>query len=291
MTRRLNQTSPHRAPLRYFGGKWRLAPWIISHMPPHQCYVEPCCGGASVAIRKRPAPIEVIADVAGDVVTWWTCLRDRRDELIDAIALTPYAHAEFELAHTQSDDPIEQARRFFIRSGQGVGGVRSNADSTRRTGWRRSLPASSYRPRTGAEWNSDSLHDALMATAHRLRSVAIECRDWREVVERYDSPDTLVYIDPPYVLSERSYGKEYDVEWSDTDHREGLRLLRSLKSMVIVSGYRCALYDEEMGGWERRDVEVLVNGMCATRRMESIWLSPSCTERRRQGMLDLEVIA
>jgi site-specific DNA-adenine methylase len=36
-----------RPALRWHGGKWRVAPWIISHFPPHRIYIEPFGVGAS----------------------------------------------------------------------------------------------------------------------------------------------------------------------------------------------------------------------------------------------------
>ena len=89
-----------RPALRYHGAKWRLAPWVIGHMPPHKVYVEPYGGAAGVLLRKPRSYSEVYNDLDGDIVTLFRVLRDpmRREALIEALTLTPYAREEFELA-------------------------------------------------------------------------------------------------------------------------------------------------------------------------------------------------
>ncbi|MEN2983189.1 MAG: DNA adenine methylase [Thermus sp.] len=52
-------TPPDRPVLRYYGGKWRLAPWILRHFPPHEVYTEAFGGSAAVLLRKPEAPLEV----------------------------------------------------------------------------------------------------------------------------------------------------------------------------------------------------------------------------------------
>ena len=127
--------SPRRPALRYYGGKWRLAPWIISHFPPHICYVEPFCGAASVFLRKPPAEFEVINDLDGEVVNFFRVLRDRTDELIRAIVATPYSRAEYDEAWQTVEEPLERARRYYIRAWQGWGGGKGSRPS----GWRYQL--------------------------------------------------------------------------------------------------------------------------------------------------------
>ena len=113
-----------RPALRWFGGKWRLAPWIISHFPPHAAYCEPYGGAASVLLRKPPARLETWNDLHGRLVSFFRVLREQPGELVRLLALTPYARAEYEQACELHPDPLEDARRFFILASQGrVGGA------------------------------------------------------------------------------------------------------------------------------------------------------------------------
>jgi site-specific DNA-adenine methylase len=85
-----------RPVLRWHGGKWRLAPWIISHFPMHRCYVEPYGGAGSVLIRKPRAYAEVYNDLDGAVVGLFRVLQEPTSaaRLLDLLRLTPFARAE-----------------------------------------------------------------------------------------------------------------------------------------------------------------------------------------------------
>lgn len=118
--------APRRPALRYYGGKWRLSPWIISHFPSHECYVEPFGGGASVLLNKPRSPLEIYNDLNGQVVNFFAVLREQSDKLIRAIELTPWARAEYELSQEivvpNNGNRVEAARRFYISCWMGFGG-------------------------------------------------------------------------------------------------------------------------------------------------------------------------
>jgi DNA adenine methylase len=116
--------------------------------------------------------------------------------------------------------------------------------------------------------------DHLYQVAERLRGVQIECDEALAVIERYDSPDTLFYLDPPYPASTRGrwYKATYVHEMSDDQHRELAGFVRNLAGMVAISGYRCELYDNLFGDWRR--VEKRTRTQRASYAIESLWLSP-----------------
>lgn len=97
--------------IRYHGGKFRLANWIISHFPDHRCYVEPFGGAAGVLLQKPRSYAEVYNDLDGDVVNLFRVLRDPllNQRLQDACVLTPYSRDEFCAAHQETADQVEVA--------------------------------------------------------------------------------------------------------------------------------------------------------------------------------------
>lgn len=127
-------SAPRRPALRYHGGKWRLAPWIIDHLPAHRIYVEPLGGAASVLLRKPRSYAEIYNDLDDEVVTFFEVLRDpgQSAELQQRLRLTPFARAEFEAAYEPAGDPVERSRRLLIQSFMGFGSSRRTASTTSR---------------------------------------------------------------------------------------------------------------------------------------------------------------
>ncbi len=256
-------TSP---PGRYPGGKWRLASWIIKQFPPHIAYVEPFAGGANVLFSKAPSTIEVINDLDDEVINFFQVLRDKPEFLMLQLTLTPFSRQELERAYEPTSDPIEKARRYYIRTRQGFG---MGASSTfRDTGWR--FQANNNRGTSLIkEWNN---LDSLWGAAMRLKQVQIDKDDALAVIQRFDRTTTLFYIDPPYLKSTRSGRELYSHEMSDEQHIALADVLHSIEGMVLLSGYASPMYADLYGDWRMISKTTKTNGNGAA--TECLWISP-----------------
>lgn len=259
-------TSQLKAPFPWYGGKGRIAPWIVSLLPPHVTYVEPFGGAASVLITKQPSEIEIYNDRDDRIVNFFRMLRDQPDALQQRLRLTPYARAEYgackEGYEAASADPLEQARMFYTLIHQGFG-AKSDGFSWGMT----------------PQQLEGSLNDIerLKIIAQRLRLVMIENCDWRELFPRYDSPSTCFYLDPPYVLDVRSGGESYKHELRNSDHRDLVQQMLHTEGSVVLSGYDNEIYRPlEDGGFERfeRPVKTTANNRMDfdNDRLEIAWV-------------------
>lgn len=259
--------------LRYHGGKWRKRNWIISHFRPHRIYTEAYGGGGSVLLAKERSHAEVYNDLDSEIVNLFRVVRERGLEIRAALALTPYARDEYRQSFLPSDDPMEQARRTVIRSFMGFG---SNAlCRSAKSGFR----SNSNRSHTTPAHDWANYPAALDRIIKRLQGVIIENRHALDVLACHDGVETLHYVDPPYVHSTRTAwagrGSRagYRHEMTDQDHQEMAMALRRLSGTVILSGYRCPIYDDLFSDWQRFDDSALADG--ARPRLESLWIKES----------------
>lgn len=282
-----------RPVVRWHGGKWKLAPWIITHLPPHRIYVEPFGGGGSVLMRKARSYAEVYNDLDDDIVNLFRVLRGpRAQELIDALRLTPFARTEFLNAYDPTDDQLERARRLVIRSFMGFGSNGHNIAV--KTGFRSNANRSGTTP--AHDWAN--YPDALAGIIERLEGVVVEHKDAVECMRQHDSAETLHYVDPPYLFSTRSLANPYDLkyrggkgtahrgamyahEMTDDDHLALLTALRELVGMVVLSGYPSALYDATLADWRR--VETAAHADGARPRIEVLWLNEAAAHELEAG--------
>ncbi|MGS2592090.1 DNA adenine methylase [Streptomyces hebeiensis] len=239
-----------RPPFPYYGAKGRLAGQIVDLIPDHRVYVEPFAGSAAVLFAKPAAPVEVINDLDRNVTTFFRVLRDQEADLLRVLRLTPYARDEFAAADLSEEGitDLERARRFFVRTTQG----HNAAGSGGRAGW-----SNGIRARHTDATATVNLVERLDRLAERLRTVVVDNRDALEVVAAHDSPDTVFYLDPPYLSGTRQCARDYAHEAdSEIFHRSLAEALHSVQGLVLLSGYPSELYSELYAGWDRLEIAV-----------------------------------
>ena len=258
-------------PIKRVGGKALVAGALLPHFARARTYVEPCFGAGGMFFRVPEGTYarEAVNDLDASIVTFFRCLRDRTEDLVRVCEATPYSRAEFIAALEPSDDDIEEARRVWVRSRQGVSGSASSAGD-----WGRD-------PGDCHGWNPQGTErklQALRAYAARLRAVSIDCIDAVEFIDKWGIGDTFAYVDAPY-LPETRTGKSYTHEMTAEDHR---RLAASCAAAVArgckvaVSGYPSAAYSEWFAGWRTVSVDVPLYGTRdakGQRRTEVLWCS------------------
>ncbi|SOB60601.1 D12 class N6 adenine-specific DNA methyltransferase [Pseudodesulfovibrio profundus] len=265
-----------RPVLRYHGGKWKLAPWIIKHLPPHKVYVEPYGGAASVLLQKPRVYAEVYNDLGDEVVNVFQVMREplQMEELKKQLTLTPFSEVEFFGAYEAAEDPIEKARRTIVRSFMGFGSASSNAKYT--TGFR----GKSFRSGTSPANDWRNYPNALDWFCERLQGVTIRNKPALDLIPTLDREDVLFYVDPPYVRSTRckdSNGDVYAHEMDDAQHEDLAAALHDLKGKVVLSGYRCDLYEDLYGDWKSLDKDWFADG--ARERVETLWFNPAAANK------------
>ncbi|UII56696.1 DNA adenine methylase [Cytobacillus spongiae] len=252
--------------LHYPGSKWSMANWIISHFPEHQTYLEPFFGSGAVLFTKQRSQLETVNDLDGDVVNLFRVIRERPDELAQAIRLTPHSREEYYNSYLEAEDDLERARRLIVRLWQGRGGKTSH-----RTGWRSMIEMNG--PLPGKEWLN--FPNKIAAVAERLLGVQIENQSAVDLIKRYSRQNVLIYADPPYILSTRTTSS-YKFEMTEEDHEELINTLDEHPGPVVLSGYSHPMYDERLKYWTRETRRAKVEAGAI--REEVLWVNPFAAE-------------
>ncbi len=260
--------------IRYYGGKFRIAAWVISLLPEHSCYVEPFGGGAAVLLQKPRSYAEVYNDIDGQIVNLFRVCQDDvlRQQLIEKLKFTPYSRDEFKVAQEICDDPVESARRTLILSHMGHG---SSGLKKRCTGFRGDVSRPIDIRSLTSRWGKYPVQ--LEQVAERLQGVLIENVSWERIIEKQDGIDTLFNCDPPYEFNQRTSKENvYNHEFSSADHEKLAATLLKVKGMVVLSGYPGGIYDDL--GWKAFDCKART--LRNAERTERIWMNEQAHEAK-----------
>jgi DNA adenine methylase len=256
----------------WYGGKYSHLEWLLPLLPKCHHYCEPFAGSAAVLLNREPSPVETYNDLDGDVVNFFRVLRERHEELVRAISLTPFSREEFHKAvtsGTQGISDLERARRFYICARQ----TRTGLAQTATLGRWANCKNTSRAGMSGVVSRWLGGVDALPEIAARLLRVQIENRPALDVITLYDSPETLFYCDPPYLHETRGDAKAYGFELTQAEHECLADALHRCRGKVALSGYRCELMDKLFHGWRRFDAPIKKTHSVKQLRQESLWMN------------------
>ncbi|MGL5062771.1 MAG: DNA adenine methylase [Microcoleus sp.] len=263
-----------KTPLSYYGGKGRIANQIVQyiHEISHAVYSEPFCGGLSVLYAKGEYDRgnsdyyrEAINDSNNNLITFWRVARTHPEKLAEWIELTPYSQEEYrrslEIYRTPSDyTDLEIAWAVFIQCNMsfanGIG-----------KGW----ATQTLSENSAATWANRK--SRLPKCFERLEKVHIGCEDALSFIDRWDSPQTLHYIDPPYPSTDQGHFKGYTLKdyqalCDKLDESEGSYILSNYyQEIEPKSAQKCVEIQATMSAANGNDREKL-----NTKRIEKLWI-------------------
>lgn len=209
----------------YIGGKRRLARRLVRLIDrhDHHLYAEPFVGMGGVFLRRTRQPrVEVINDWSEDVATFFRILQRHYVAFLDMLRFQITSRAGFERLlkvdpSTQTD--LERAARFLYLQRLAFGG--------KVTGRNFGVDASG-----SGGFDVSKLGPLLEAIHERLSGVVIERLHFSDLIARYDRPDALFYLDPPYYECETDYGAHL---FSRADFDQLAAQLASIEGRFILS--------------------------------------------------------
>jgi DNA adenine methylase len=263
--------------ISYYGGKQRIASRILEVVRtiPHTVYAEPFAGGAAVLFAKgRPTNtnadrnIEAINDRDECIITLYRVCQTQKAELLHLLQHTTYSQEEHGKASAILQGEIEADALW--RAWAVVVSVKQGFSGQVLGSWRTSVRVNA--PSSWANYVKD-----LPAILARLDNVYIACEDALRFIERWDSPGTLFYCDPPYPGSDQGHYSGYTTD----DYQRLCDTLDNIRGSYILSNYSQAI--EPRSAQQRLEIDAVMSAAKDHRgekRTEVLWVC-----RRGAGVL------
>jgi DNA adenine methylase len=268
----------------YFGGKFTFLKEIYSYFPPKESFdhlVDLFAGSLCVSLNydHQGNIIKTANEINENITNFFRVLRDKEDELIHLLELTPCSEAEYQASWETSENDVEQARRFYVRVRQsffGLGAQRKNK------GWHMAKQhANANGGETVSRWNN---------AIPKLREVAIILRSnfqitpfsYEVCINKIDYPRAFFYADPPYTRRSRASFNDYKFEFSDENHEELSDKLHNIEGLAMVSGYDCSLMNSLYGDWNKAYLTKKKNNIRSGEVQEVLWFN---YEPRRRDLV------
>jgi DNA adenine methylase len=271
-------------PFPWLGSKVGMLDIILPNIPPHEHYVEPFAGAATVFLAKPLARLNTINDRDENIVSFFRVLQEPRktQALLRRLKYTPYSRSEYRkacmlLSSGRQLDDVVRAWAFYVAQSMSVSHSYYYDPRGRSFGQSRqptTIVYSSYLGRIRR----------LLEIASKMRMAQIENIDGVRLMERVDSPDVFMFVDPPYISrTVRLKASIYSADYDDTLHERLMDFLLVAKSKIMLASYPCEFYDSLLNkGWVRIDKDKVISAVRVSpepssprrpRRTESIYLN------------------
>jgi DNA adenine methylase len=266
-------------PAPYIGGKRQLAATIVALIEeiPHTTHAEPFIGMGGVFLRRSRVPrAEVINDISGDVTTFFRILQRHYQPFMDLMRFQLASRREFErLAATEPATltDLERAARFLYLQRLAFGGKVAG----------RTFGVSIESP---ARFDVTKLGPLLADVAARLSGVIIENLPFADLIKRYDAPETLFYLDPPYWGSENDYGTG---AFTRADFRRLAEILAGIAGKFVLSINDTPEVRSIFAGFDMAEVDLTYSiSRGAPKTVGELIITPKGMERREEvrGLFD-----
>ena len=255
--------------ISYYGGKQRIASKILPHFPRHTVYVEPFAGGAALLFAK-PKPLvtnshhyrEVLNDTNDLLINLYRVAIKQRQELETEIMATLYSQSDYlrskEIIKNPSKyDNLTKAWAFYVNINQSFSNQLNNGWST-----------GCYSQNLSISWRNKQLR--LHEILNRIKDIHVSCEDAIKCIERWDSPQTLFYCDPPYPETNQGHYSGYTLE----DFKNLCDVLDNIKGSYVLSNYPQSI--EPKSAQKRVEIDATMSASKATKknnkRIEVLWI-------------------
>jgi len=206
----------------WVGGKTRIVKEILRRIPIHTCYVEVFFGGGSVFFAKPPSRCEVVNDINAELVNLYRVVQQRPWTLLAEMEWELVSRGRFDDCKAQNVaalTPVERAARFYY--------LVKNAFCARMSRTP-DFGTSATRP---PHYNPFTVARDVGLAWVRLARVTVERKDFRDLIPRYDRPETFFYLDPPYVEKPGCYTDDF----TEVDHRDLAKELTAVEGKWLLS--------------------------------------------------------